>query len=62
MSNIKFTDPHPGKVAYKDKNTKDKLHKTNATMWFSKICISVLDLYSSVLEYSLRMIHQCPNM
>jgi hypothetical protein len=32
MSNIKFTNPHPGKFAYKDKNTKDKLYKTNAAM------------------------------
>jgi hypothetical protein len=62
MSNIKFANHHPGKVAYNYKNTKEKVYKTNTAMWFKKLCITVLDLYSSVLEDSLRMARQCPNM
>jgi uncharacterized membrane protein len=61
MSNIKSANPHSGKDAYNYKNTKQKLYKTNTAMWFNKLCISVLDLYSSVLEDSLRMARQCPN-
>jgi len=62
MSNIKFANPYPGKVTYKDKNTKEKLCKTNTARWFNKIRISVLDFHFSVLEDSLRMACQCPNL
>jgi len=41
MSNLKFTNLHPGKVAYNCESTKEKLCKTSAAMWFNKICINV---------------------
>lgn len=41
MSNTKFTNPHPRKVAYNCENTKEKLCNTSAAMWLNKICINV---------------------
>ena len=37
-TNIKFVDAQQAKLAYQYKNTKGKLYKTNAAIWFNKIC------------------------
>ena len=37
-TNIKFIDAQQAKVAYQYKNTKRKLYKTNAAIWYNKTC------------------------
>ena len=37
-TNIKFIDAEQAKLAYQYKNTKRKLYKTNAAIWYNKIC------------------------
>ena len=36
-TNIKFIDAQQAKLAYQYKNTKRKLYKTNAAIWYNKI-------------------------
>jgi hypothetical protein len=36
--NIKFTNAQQAQPIYKYGNTKEKLHKTNAAIWFNKTC------------------------
>ena len=36
-TNIKFIDDQQAKLAYQYKNTKRKLYKTNAAIWYNKI-------------------------
>ena len=43
-TNIKFINAQQAKLAYRYKNTKRKLYKTNAAIWYNKIAI-----YSIVL-------------
>jgi hypothetical protein len=38
QQNIKFTNAQQAQPIYKYRNTKEKLHKTNAAIWFSKAC------------------------
>jgi hypothetical protein len=35
-TNIKFIDAQQAKLAYQYKNTKRKLYKTNAAIWYNK--------------------------
>ena len=55
-TNIKFIDAQQAKLAYRYKNTKRKLYKTNAAIWYNKIrskaiankkrnCCILLDLF-----------------
>ena len=37
-TNIKFIDAQQAKLAYQYKNTKRELYKTNAAIWYNKIC------------------------
>ena len=37
-TNIKFIDAQQAKLAYQYKNTKRKLYKTNAAIWYNKVC------------------------
>ena len=37
-TNIKFIDAQQAKLAYQYKNTKRKLYKTNAAIWYNKTC------------------------
>jgi hypothetical protein len=37
--NIKFVNDQQAKLVYHYKNIKEKLHKTNATIWSNKVCI-----------------------
>ena len=37
-TNIKFIDAQQSKLAYQHKNTKRKLYKTNAAIWYNKTC------------------------
>ena len=37
-TNIKFIDAQKAKLAYQYKNTKRKLYKTNAAIWYNKTC------------------------
>jgi hypothetical protein len=37
--NTKFVNAQEAKLVYNYKYIKEKLHKTNASMWFNKICI-----------------------
>jgi hypothetical protein len=36
--NIKFIDAKQAREIYQYKNIKDKLYRTNATIWYNKIC------------------------
>jgi hypothetical protein len=36
--NVKFINAQQAKSAYNYRNTKEKLHKTLASIWFNKIC------------------------
>jgi hypothetical protein len=38
MSNIQFANAGQAKAVYNYKNTKEKLYKTNAAIWFNEIC------------------------
>jgi hypothetical protein len=38
MNNIKFINARQAKEIYQYKNIKEKLHKTNAAIWYNKIC------------------------
>jgi len=38
MNNIKFTNAQQTKVVYNYKNTKAKLYKMSAAIWFKNIC------------------------
>ena len=38
MYNIKFTNAQQAQVVYKLKNTKEKLLKHSAAIWFKEIC------------------------
>jgi len=38
MRNLKFTNTQQAAAAYNYKNTKEELCKTNAAIWFNKIC------------------------
>jgi hypothetical protein len=38
MNNIKFIKARQAKEIYQYKNTKEKLHNTNAAIWYNKIC------------------------
>jgi hypothetical protein len=38
QQNIKFVSAQQAKQIYQYKNTKAKLHKTNAAIWFNKVC------------------------
>ena len=44
-TNIKFIDAQQAKLAYQYKNTKRKVYKTNAAIWYNKI----MAIYSIVL-------------
>ena len=37
-TNIKFIDAQQAKLAYQHKNTKRKLYKMNAAIWYKKTC------------------------
>jgi len=37
-TNIKFIDAEQVQLAYQYKNTKRKLYKTNAAIWYNKTC------------------------
>ena len=37
--NVKFVDAKQAKEIYQYKNIKGKLYKTNAAIWYNKICI-----------------------
>ena len=37
--NTKFVNAQQSKLVYHYKNIKEKIHKTNASIWFNKICI-----------------------
>jgi hypothetical protein len=39
MYNIKFVNAQQAKLVYHCKNIKEKLHKTNASIWYNKIYI-----------------------
>jgi hypothetical protein len=36
--NVKFSDAQQAKTIYKFQRLKEKIHKTNAAIWFNKIC------------------------
>jgi hypothetical protein len=38
QQNIKFVSAQQAKQIYQYRNTKEKLHKTNAAVWFNKAC------------------------
>ena len=38
-TNIKFIDAQQAKLAYQYKNTKRKLYKRNAAIWYNKMAI-----------------------
>jgi hypothetical protein len=38
MNNIKFANAKQAKCTRRHKNIKEKLHKTKADIWFSKMC------------------------
>ena len=38
-TNIKFIDAQQAKLAYQYKNTKRKLYKTNAAIWYNNLAI-----------------------
>jgi hypothetical protein len=42
MRNINFGSAQQAKAAYDYKNTKEELYKTNAAIWFNKICKIVI--------------------
>ena len=50
-TNIKFIDAQQAKLAYQYKNTKTKLYKTNAAIWYKikikkkRNCCNLLDLF-----------------
>ena len=44
-TNIKFIDTQQTKLAYQYKNTKRKLYKTNAAIWYKRNCYILLDLF-----------------
>jgi len=37
-TNIKFIDAQQAKLTYQYKNIKRKLYRTNAAIWYNKIC------------------------
>jgi hypothetical protein len=37
--NIKFINAQQARLVYRYRNTKEKLLKINASMWFNKVCI-----------------------
>jgi len=38
MRNLKFANTQQATAPYNHKNTKEELYKTNAAVWFNKIC------------------------
>jgi hypothetical protein len=36
--NVKFVNAKQAKETYQHRNTKEKLYKTNAAIWYNKIC------------------------
>ena len=49
-TNIKFIDAQQAKLAYQYKNTKRKLYKTNAAIWYNKICRQNTDKFNKNLS------------
>jgi hypothetical protein len=41
-NNIKIVIARPAKEVYQYKNTKDKLHRTNAAIWYNKLCRQII--------------------
>jgi len=37
-TNVKFVNAKQAKETYQYRNTKEKLYKTNAAVWYNKIC------------------------
>jgi hypothetical protein len=48
--NIKFVNAEQARPIYHYRNIKEKLHKTNSSIWFNKICKSEQLVYSLVKE------------
>lgn len=40
MKSLKMTNAQQVRVTHANKNTKDKLHRTNVAVWFNKLCRS----------------------
>ena len=60
---IKIAETQQAKVHNICKNTKPQLLKTNAAIWYDKICRAKLRNFSDVqLWNSLPMMHMCRNM
>jgi len=54
MDNIKFTNAQQSKMIYKFKNTKEKLCKTKAAVWYNKMCkINQITTIYSKLKYKV---------
>ena len=57
-TNIKFIDAQQAKLAYQYKNTKRKLYKTHAAIWYNKTCRKrncciLLDLFHYYCVFNL---------
>jgi ribosomal protein L37AE/L43A len=40
MKSLKMINAQQARVTYANKNTKEKLHRTNVAVWFNKLCKS----------------------
>ena len=48
-TNIKFIDAQQAKLAYQYKNTKRKLYKTNAAIWYNKCRVKPLRIKNAIV-------------